>query len=126
VEDEGHDVPIDDVTHRPLVAPGLVDHAEAVVAVVDLGEAGEEVASGDLRLVELAGPDRWTTALDTPSRSSSSASASSSARARERVASRASSAFARAAASFSRQQRLYFLPLPQGQPSSATRTETCS
>src|SRR3990172_4320085 len=57
-----------------------------------------------------------TTALDRPSRSSSSASASSTARARERAASRAPSAFARAAASsFSRQQRLYFLPLPQGQ-----------
>src|SRR5208283_1310186 len=36
---------------------GLVHHAEAVVAVVDLGEPHLEVAGGLLGLVELAGTD---------------------------------------------------------------------
>jgi hypothetical protein len=37
-----------------ILAAGLVDHADAVVAVMDLGEAFEEVVGGLLRLVEAA------------------------------------------------------------------------
>ena len=40
-----------------LVAAGFCDHAEAVVPVVDLREADEEVLGGGLRLVQLAGLD---------------------------------------------------------------------
>jgi hypothetical protein len=41
-----------------VLATGLVHHAEAVVAVVDLGEPHLEVAGGLLGLVELAGADQ--------------------------------------------------------------------
>ena len=37
-----------------MISSGLVDHAEAIPAVVHVGEAFEEVASGALGLVELA------------------------------------------------------------------------
>ena len=40
-----------------VLTTGLVHHAEAVVAVVDLGEPHLEVAGGLLGLVELAGTD---------------------------------------------------------------------
>src|ERR1700675_2863206 len=38
-----------------VLATGLIDHAEAIVAVVHLGEPHQEVAGGLLGLVELAG-----------------------------------------------------------------------
>jgi hypothetical protein len=40
-----------------LVATRFGDHAEAVVPVVDLREADEELLGGGLRLIELAGVD---------------------------------------------------------------------
>jgi hypothetical protein len=40
-----------------VIASGLVDHAEAIVAVVDLGEALQKIAGGLLGLVEFSGMD---------------------------------------------------------------------
>src|SRR5579864_1117248 len=40
-----------------VLATGLVHHAEAIVAVVHLGEPRQEIAGGLLGLVELAGSD---------------------------------------------------------------------
>jgi hypothetical protein len=40
-----------------VLATGLVHHAEAIVAVVYLGEPHQEVAGGLLGLVELGGTD---------------------------------------------------------------------
>jgi hypothetical protein len=43
---------------RPfLIASGLVDHSEAIPAVMHIGEARDEVAGGLLGLIELAGLD---------------------------------------------------------------------
>ncbi len=41
----------------PVLATGLVDHSEAIVAIVHVGEQHQEVAGGLLGLVELAGAD---------------------------------------------------------------------
>src|ERR1700747_367235 len=40
-----------------LIASGLVDHSEAIPAVMHIGEARDEVAGGLLGLIELAGLD---------------------------------------------------------------------
>src|SRR5271157_293392 len=40
-----------------VLATGLVDHSEAIVAIVHVGEQHQEVAGGLLGLVELAGAD---------------------------------------------------------------------
>jgi hypothetical protein len=40
-----------------LIASGLVDHSEAIPAVMRIGEARDEVAGGLLGLIELAGLD---------------------------------------------------------------------
>jgi hypothetical protein len=40
-----------------VFATGLVHHAEAIIAVVHLGEPHQEIAGGLLGLVELAGTD---------------------------------------------------------------------
>jgi len=37
-----------------VVATGLIDHAEAIVAIVHVGEPHQEIARGALGLVELA------------------------------------------------------------------------
>src|ERR1700674_1167836 len=42
-----------------LVATGLIDHAEAIVAIVHRGEQHQEIAGGLLGLVELAGTDEF-------------------------------------------------------------------
>src|SRR5207244_11253161 len=42
-----------------LVATGLIDHAEAIVAIVHVGEQHQEIAGGLLGLVELAGTDEF-------------------------------------------------------------------
>src|SRR5487761_1165472 len=42
-----------------LVATGLIDHAEAIVAIVHVGEQQQEVAGGLLGLVQLAGTDEF-------------------------------------------------------------------
>src|SRR5712672_3243652 len=42
-----------------VVATGLIDHAEAIVAVVHVGEPHQEIAGSLLGLVELAGTDEF-------------------------------------------------------------------
>src|SRR5487761_2621359 len=42
-----------------LVATGLIDHAEAIVAIVHVGEQQQEITGGLLGLVELAGTDEF-------------------------------------------------------------------
>src|SRR5258706_8499500 len=42
-----------------VVATGLIDHAEAIVAVVHVGEPHQEIARSLLGLVELAGTDEF-------------------------------------------------------------------
>ena len=47
------------VVSRLLLIPSrLVDHTEAIVAIVDFGKALEEVASGFLSLIEFPGIDQ--------------------------------------------------------------------
>src|ERR1700686_5160730 len=42
-----------------VLATGLIDHAEAIVAIVHVGEQQQEIAGGLLGLVELAGTDEF-------------------------------------------------------------------
>src|SRR5580658_1293642 len=56
----------DECDHLPVtvgsltvLATGLIDHAEAIVAIVHVGEQQQEIAGGLLGLVELAGPNEF-------------------------------------------------------------------
>jgi hypothetical protein len=56
----------DECDHLPVtvgsltvLATGLIDHAEASVAIVHVGEQQQEIAGGLLGVVELAGPDEF-------------------------------------------------------------------
>jgi hypothetical protein len=56
----------DECDHPPVtvgsltvLATGLIDHAEAIVAIVHVGEQQQEIAGGLLGLVELAGADEF-------------------------------------------------------------------
>jgi hypothetical protein len=56
----------DECDHLPVtvgsltvLATGLIDHAEAIVAIVHVGEQQQEIADGLLGLVELAGTDEF-------------------------------------------------------------------
>jgi hypothetical protein len=42
-----------------VLATGLIDHAEAIVAIARVGEQQQEIAGGLLGLVELAGTDEF-------------------------------------------------------------------
>ena len=43
-----------------MIAAGFADHAEAIVAVMDIGEAREQVAGGLFGGIEIAGgANRW-------------------------------------------------------------------
>src|SRR6202521_5812725 len=124
-----------------LVAAGLIDHAEAIVAIVHVGEQHQEIACGLLGLVELAGTDEFGSgiaALDAMVSSSSSASSAperlaamaafTSRRCKRcaaavlaarsaRLASALASCSRATASSLARQHFLYLLPLPHGQRS---------
>src|SRR6202795_2730373 len=56
----------DECDHLPVtvgsltvLATGLIDHAEAIVAIVHVGEQQQDIAGGLLRPVELAGTDEF-------------------------------------------------------------------
>ena len=101
--DERDHLPIA-VAGLSVLTTGLVHHAEAVVAVVDLGEPHLEVAGGLLGLVELAGTDEVGSGVGRNGQFVLSA----------RRASALASCSRSAASSLGRQHFLYLLPLPQG------------
>ena len=118
----------------PVLATGLVDHSEAIVAIVHVGEQHQEVAGGLLGLVELAGADEAgggvgrdgqlvvVSVLGPESRAAMAALTSPSckrcaAALSARLASALASCSRSTASSLARQHFLYLLPLPQGQGS---------
>jgi hypothetical protein len=55
--DEADDLPIT-LGGLCVIAPRLVDHSQLIIAIVYVGEAHEQIASGELRLVDLGGADQ--------------------------------------------------------------------
>ena len=109
-----------------VIAPGLIDHAETIVAVVHFGEPHQEVAGGLLGLVELAGADEVDSGVRRDGQFVLFVVLGSEARydggsrflkvqvLSARLASTLASSSRWAASSLARQHFLYLLPLPQG------------
>jgi hypothetical protein len=95
-----------------VIAAGLADHAEAIIAIVHIGEARQEIVGGVLGGVELAGMDEVDDGVGCRGQLVGDLGFGSG-----KLARRGGGVACGDLVCLARQQRLYLLPLPQGQGS---------